>query len=175
MRQDVMFDYLSFWERGHKVLFDLRVLYPNTCRYLNKSLQPCHVINESEKKRAYNERVLQIDHATFDFVKGVRIHSYSGAYFLALGPNTYIYSISLRIQLECGKMRTRITPNTDTFYAVFTPLVFSIYGSLGKECHKFYFRVSDLLSEKRNLPNPAVELLVCFELLKLSLLCLRAS
>ena len=28
------------------------------------------------------------------------------------------YSISLRIQSECGKKWTRITPNTDTFYAV---------------------------------------------------------
>ena len=31
-----------------------------------------------------------------------------------------LYSVSLRIQSECGKMRTRITPNTDTFYAVTT-------------------------------------------------------
>ena len=29
-----------------------------------------------------------------------------------------VYSVSLRIQFKCGKMRTRITPNTDTFYAV---------------------------------------------------------
>ena len=29
------------------------------------------------------------------------------------------YFVSLRIQSECGKIRTRITPNTDTFYAVF--------------------------------------------------------
>ena len=28
------------------------------------------------------------------------------------------YAVSLRIQSECGKMQTRITPNTDTFYAV---------------------------------------------------------
>ena len=27
-------------------------------------------------------------------------------------------SVSLGIQSKCGKMRTRITPNTDTFYAV---------------------------------------------------------
>ena len=27
--------------------------------------------------------------------------------------------ISLRVQSECGKMWTRITPNTDTFYAVY--------------------------------------------------------
>ena len=26
--------------------------------------------------------------------------------------------LSFRIQSECGKMRTRVTPNMDTFYAV---------------------------------------------------------
>ena len=30
-----------------------------------------------------------------------------------------INSVSLRMHSECGKMGTRITPNTDTFYAVF--------------------------------------------------------
>ena len=29
-----------------------------------------------------------------------------------------IYGVSLLIQSECGKIRTRITPNTDTFHAV---------------------------------------------------------
>ena len=29
---------------------------------------------------------------------------------------------ALRIQYECGKIRTRITPNKDTFYAVFETL-----------------------------------------------------
>ena len=28
------------------------------------------------------------------------------------------YSVSLRIQFECEEIRTRITSNTDTFYAV---------------------------------------------------------
>ena len=51
-------------------------------------------------------------------VKSVRIRSYSGLYFPAFGLNTERYSVSLRIQSECGKMRTRITPNTDTFHAV---------------------------------------------------------
>ena len=32
----------------------------------------------------------------------------------------HIYSASLRIQSECGKMRTRITPNTGTFHTVVT-------------------------------------------------------
>ena len=41
--------------------------------------------------------------------KNVRIKSYSGPYFPAFGMNTERYS---------GKIQIRITPNTDTFYAV---------------------------------------------------------
>ena len=51
-------------------------------------------------------------------VKSVRIWSYSGPYFAAFGLNTERYFVSLRIQSECGKMRTRITPNKDSFLAV---------------------------------------------------------
>ena len=51
-------------------------------------------------------------------VKIVLIWLYSGPYFPAFGLNMERYKVSLRIQSECGKIRTRITPNTDTFYAV---------------------------------------------------------
>ena len=40
-------------------------------------------------------------------VKSVHIRSYSGPYFPAFGLNTEKYSVSLRIQSECGKIRTR--------------------------------------------------------------------
>ena len=49
-------------------------------------------------------------------VKSVRIWSYSGPHFPVFGLNTERYS--LRTQSECGKMRTRVTSNTDTFYAM---------------------------------------------------------
>ena len=51
-------------------------------------------------------------------VISVRIRSYSGPYFPTFRLNTKRYGVSLRIQSECGKIRTRITPNIDTFYAV---------------------------------------------------------
>ena len=45
--------------------------------------------------------------------------SYIGPYFPSFGLNMERYSVFfLRIQSDCGKIRTRITPNTDTFYAV---------------------------------------------------------
>ena len=51
-------------------------------------------------------------------MKSVRIQSYSGPHFPAFGLNTERYGVFLCIQSECGKMRTRKAPNTDTFYVV---------------------------------------------------------
>ena len=39
-------------------------------------------------------------------------------YFPAFGLNSKRYGVSLRIQSECGKIRTRKTPTTDTLHAV---------------------------------------------------------
>ena len=55
----------GFGERGQQAFYDLRFFDPNACRYLNKSLTQCQVMNENEKERAYNERVLKADHCTF--------------------------------------------------------------------------------------------------------------
>ena len=50
---------------------------------------------------------------------------------------------------------------------------------MGRKCHKFYSRLSDISSEKRNLPKSLVanwvRSKVCFALLKSSFLCLRGS
>ena len=48
-----------------------------------------------------------------------KCQSFSGPYFPAFGLNTERYPLSLfYIQSECGKIRTRKTPNTDNFPAV---------------------------------------------------------
>ena len=60
-------------------------------------------------------------------VKSVRIRSFSGPYFLVFGLNTERYRVSLRIQSECVKIRTRKTPNTGTYYAV---MVSNVYEQL---------------------------------------------
>ena len=62
----------------------------------------------------FNSKISETRHC----VKTVRIRSYSGRHFPAFGMNTERYGVSLCIQSACGNMRTRITPNTDTFYAV---------------------------------------------------------
>ena len=57
-----------------------------------------------------------IFHAVYHCIKSVRIRSFSGLHFPTFGLNTGRYSISLRIQSKCGKMRTRKTPNMDSFH-----------------------------------------------------------
>ena len=44
-------------------------------------------------------------------------------HFPAFGLITEIYSVNARIHSECGEIRTRKTPNTNTFYAVQLQLV----------------------------------------------------
>ena len=51
-------------------------------------------------------------------IKNVPIRSYSGPYFPTFGLSTKRYEVFLRIQFKYGKIRTKITPNTNTFYAV---------------------------------------------------------
>ena len=51
-------------------------------------------------------------------VKNVRIRSFSWTHFPTFGLNTDIYEVNLRVYSECRKIRTRKTPNTDTFYEV---------------------------------------------------------
>ena len=72
-------------------------------------------------------------------MKSVRIRSYSGPHFPVFGLNVERYSVSLRIQSECGKMQTRITPNTDTFYVVQVILIMANILVIGSE------RVKELL------------------------------
>ena len=56
-------------------------------------------------------------HMKSNCVKFVRIRSCSGPYFPAFGLNTERYGVE-DIQSKYRKIRTRITPNTGTFYPV---------------------------------------------------------
>ena len=73
----------------------------------------CRKLNSRVNKLP--ERTFRIACQDYHSVKIVRIRGYSGPYFPGFGLNTERYSVSLRIQSECGKILTRITPNTDTF------------------------------------------------------------
>ena len=64
------------------------------------------------------------------YLKSVRIRCFSGPYFPVFGLNTERYRVSLHIQSEYGKIRTRKTPNTDTFNAADEMINFDLVLSL---------------------------------------------
>ena len=55
----------SFWLTGQVAFFDVRVFNPNAKRYVNQELNKTYEMNEKEKKKQYNERIMQVEHGTF--------------------------------------------------------------------------------------------------------------
>ena len=55
----------SVWSQLDRVFFDIRVTHPNTRSNASKSLPQIYKENEKEKKRKYNERIMNIEKGTF--------------------------------------------------------------------------------------------------------------
>ena len=98
----------------------------NKKKSMKSKIWPCFLKNYEVVKKTFKKTLMTLltlgkcdtlfcrNHC----VKSVCIMSYSGLYFPAFGLNTERQSLSLRIQSENEKMRTRIIANTDTFYSV---------------------------------------------------------
>ena len=55
----------GFWKAGQAAFFDMRVFNPNATRYAKLKLSKSYQINEKEKKKCYNEHVMQIERGSF--------------------------------------------------------------------------------------------------------------
>ena len=55
----------SFWQDGQKAFFDVKVFNPFAQTHLKSELQKNFEISEKEKKKAYNQRIIQLEHGTF--------------------------------------------------------------------------------------------------------------
>ena len=50
----------SFWVSGQRAFFDVSVFDPNARRYSKQTLKQCYSMNENEKKRHYNARIMEV-------------------------------------------------------------------------------------------------------------------
>ena len=55
----------NVWIKGQRAYFDVRVFNPLARTYRDLSLSKVYERSEKEKKRSYNERILQIQHGSF--------------------------------------------------------------------------------------------------------------
>ena len=53
------------WIKGQKEFFDVRVFNHNASRYINQTLKKNLERNETEKKRNYNQRILEVENGSF--------------------------------------------------------------------------------------------------------------
>ena len=54
------------WTKYQRAFFEVRVFDPLAKRYKVESLEQSYRSNENEKKRFYNERVLEVENGTFN-------------------------------------------------------------------------------------------------------------
>lgn len=55
----------DFWCKGQEAFFDIRVFYPFASSYRQKDLKAVYTMHEKQKKRAYAERVREVEHGAF--------------------------------------------------------------------------------------------------------------
>ena len=55
----------GFWEKQRSAFFDVRVCHPNADSYKEQTPKQIYRNHENEKKRAYADRVLQVEQGTF--------------------------------------------------------------------------------------------------------------
>ena len=61
---------VGVWGTYEKTFLDIRIMHPNSPSYANKSIQQVYAAHEQEKKRCYNERVLQVERGSFTPIVG---------------------------------------------------------------------------------------------------------
>ena len=61
---------VGVWGAYEKTFLDIRIMHPNSPSYVNKPIEEVYVAHEQEKKRNYNERVLQIERGSFTPIVG---------------------------------------------------------------------------------------------------------
>ena len=115
----------GFWNAAQDAFFDVRVFYPNAPSNRSRSITAAYRKHENDKKRAYGQRVREVEHG------------------------------------------------------VFTPLVLSSTGGMGREATTFFKRLADMLSHKQQKPYSVVmNWLRCrlsFAALRSSIMCIRGS
>ena len=89
----------GLWINGQTAFCDVRVFNPLARCHLHHSLPAVHKKNENEKKREYNQRILQVEHGSF------------------------------------------------------TPLVFSCFGGISRECILFFSHTAERLTNRRKEPK----------------------
>ena len=113
------------WRQGQNAFFDVRITNVNSESQKHLPIDKILEKHEKEKKRQYNQRIMNVEHGTF------------------------------------------------------TPLVFSISGSVGSECSKFHKQIANAIAlkseERYERIYSIIRCRISFLILRSALMCIRGS
>ena len=131
---------VGIWSQMERTFLDVRVFHPNSASYLNTDPQQLYVQHEREKKRTYNDRILQVEKGSFSPL----IFSTTGG----MGPESTRFHkrvaelISAKRNEEysdvVNHIRTRIR------FSLLKSVLVAIRGERGKRRRTFTTPISDL-------------------------------
>ena len=55
----------DFWSKGQRAYFDIRVFDPMAPSYIDKELEKNHKKHEEDKRRSYNQRIINVERGSF--------------------------------------------------------------------------------------------------------------
>ena len=84
----------GFWQRGQRAFFDVRVFNPFAPSHVRQTLKSVFRSNEKEKKRCYNNRVMDIEHGSFT---PLVFSAYGGS---GIEANQFISELSVKLALK---------------------------------------------------------------------------
>ena len=128
------------WSPYERSFMDVRVMHPNSPSYINKSIEQVYAQHEKEKKRAYNNRVLQVEKGSFTPL----VFSTSGG--MATECTKFHKRIAQLISLKRNEsyqnvmnyMRTRLR------YSLLKSVLVAIRGVRGKSVKQYPSPISSL-------------------------------
>jgi hypothetical protein len=120
---------VGIWNPMERTFLDVRVVHPNAKSYKDQSIEQIYRNHESQKKSAYNNRIIQVERASFTPL----VFSTSGG--MALECTKYHKQIAQQIALKTKEEYSQVMNHLRTRlrYTLLKSTLIAIRGERGKE------------------------------------------
>ena len=131
---------VGVWSPMERTFLDVRVMHPNSASYIDKTPEQIYLQHEREKKRKYNDRVLQVEKGSFSPL----IFSTTGG----MGPESTRYhkKVAELISVKRGESYADVMNyiRTSLRFSLLKSVLIAIRGERGKRRRGFVSPLSEL-------------------------------
>ena len=131
---------VGIWSAQERTFLDVRVFHPNSTSYLNTSPSQLYIQQEQEKKRTYNNRIIQVEKGSFSPL----IFSTTGG----MGPEATRYhkKVAQLISMKRGEMYSDVVNHIRTRirFSLLKSVLVAVRGERGRKKRQLDVPMSDL-------------------------------